>query len=108
MFAANPAAAHPKLASSVPAANAILGTAPSEIRLVFTEPLESAMSGVEIKNEAGKTIETLQASVEPTDRKQLAVSPSAPLKPGTYSVSWHAVAADTHRVKGVYSFTVNP
>ena len=105
---AAPAVAHPKLQASVPSANETLSKAPSEIRLTFSEGLEPAMSGAELKDAAGKAIETTKVSVEPTDKKQLVVSFLSPLNPGTYIVSWHAVAGDTHRVKGAYSFTVKP
>jgi methionine-rich copper-binding protein CopC len=32
--------------------------------------------------------------------------PASPLKPGVYSVKWHAVTADTHRTQGAFTFTV--
>ena len=105
---ATPTVAHPKLTSSAPAANETLTNAPGEIRLIFSEGLEPLMSGVELKDEAGETIETAKATLVPTDRKQMIVPLLAPLKPGTYNVSWHVVAADTHRMNGAYTFTVKP
>jgi methionine-rich copper-binding protein CopC len=33
---------------------------------------------------------------------------SAPLKPGVYTVHWHAVSVDTHRTQGSFQFTVRP
>jgi methionine-rich copper-binding protein CopC len=104
---ASPVMAHPKLAASLPAANATVSNSPSELRLIFNEDLEVAMSGIEVMDEAGRKIEIGKARAD-TDKKQLVIPLSIPLKAGTYNVFWHAVAADTHRVKGTYSFTVKP
>jgi hypothetical protein len=40
------------------------------------------------------------------DGKTLKATPKARLAPGSYRVDWHAVAADTHRIKGSFAFTV--
>ena len=100
------ALAHPKLMSSIPAENAMVAVGPSELRLTFNENLEPSMSGVEVKDQTGKKIETGKAASDPADAKQLVIPLSAPLGDGTYNVDWHAVAADTHRIKGSYAFTV--
>ena len=105
---ATPIVAHPKLTSSAPATDETLTKTPGEIRLIFSEGLEPLMSGVELKDEAGQKIETAKVTLVPTDRKQMIVPLLAPLKPGTYNVLWHVVAADTHRMNGAYSFTVRP
>lgn len=102
------AIAHPKLTQTMPEANATVSTGPNEIRLTFNESLEASFSGAEIKDEGGKKIETGKASTDPKDSKQLVIPLSAPLTAGKYKVTWHAVAADTHKVKGSYSFTVKP
>ena len=63
------------------------------------------MSGVDVKDQSGKKIETGKAATDP-DAKVLVIPLSAPLGDGTYHVDWHAVASDTHRIKGSYAFTV--
>ena len=98
--------AHPKLMSSTPAENATVAAGPSELRLMFNEKLEPSMSGVEVKDQSGKKIETGKVATDPADAKLLVIPLSAPLGDGTYNVDWHAVAADTHRIKGSYTFTV--
>jgi len=40
------------------------------------------------------------------DGKTLVGKLQSPLPAGTYKLGWHAVTADTHRVKGSYSFVV--
>ena len=98
--------AHPKLMSSIPAENATVAAGPSELRLTFNEKLEPSMSGVEVKDQSGKKIEIGKTATDPADAKLLVITLSAPLGDGMYKVDWHAVAADTHRIKGSYTFTV--
>ena len=40
------------------------------------------------------------------DGKTLVITTKAPMPAGGYTLDWHAVAADTHRVEGSFSFTV--
>jgi hypothetical protein len=40
------------------------------------------------------------------DGKTLIGTLKAPLPVGSYTLGWHVVTADTHRVEGSYSFTV--
>jgi methionine-rich copper-binding protein CopC len=49
-----------------------------------------------------------EASLDAKDSKQLIVPLKAELAPGKYTVAWHAVGDDTHKVDGKYSFEVKP
>ena len=106
-FVVQPALAHPKLTATVPAADA-QAQPPQEIRLSFSEALVAKFSGLDLKDKEGKRIETGPAASDPKDRKQLIVPVKAVLAPGRYTVEWHAVSEDTHRVKGSYFFEVKP
>jgi copper resistance protein C len=103
---ADSADAHPKLKSASPAADVSTNSPPKEIRLNFSEGVIAKLSGLELKDEAGKTITTGVPMNDPADRKQLVVPLPASLAAGRYTVTWHAVSEDTHRVKGEYSFEV--
>ncbi len=103
---ATTAEAHPKLVKSDPAANAIVSAAPKELRLSFNEELVPKFSSADVKDQKGQKVEIGTTAADPTNKKQLVIPLSKPLAAGTYKVEWHAVAADTHRVKGSYSFTV--
>jgi methionine-rich copper-binding protein CopC len=107
-FAATGAMAHPKLTSAVPAADgtehAALPT--REIRLNFSESVIAKFSGLELRDERGKSIATGTPAIDPKDKKQLVVPLDAPPAAGKYWVIWHAVSEDTHRVKGEYTFTI--
>jgi methionine-rich copper-binding protein CopC len=97
--------AHPKLVKSSPAANAAIDDSPKELRLSFNEELVAKFSGVEVKTSRGRRSMSAPAP-DSADKKQLVVPVPTPLAEGAYEVEWHAVAADTHRIHGSYSFTV--
>jgi methionine-rich copper-binding protein CopC len=100
--ATSPAWAHAKLTSSDPKAGAKVKS-PRLIRLVFSESLEPAFSGATLSDGAGKAI-SVSAAVGSTT---ITLMPLA-LKPGAYTVNWHSVGHDTHRVGGSVRFTVIP
>lgn len=105
---ATSAEAHPKLKSVTPAADVPSKVSPREIKLNFSEGVIAKFSGLELKDKAGKTITTGVPTNDPGDRSQLVVPLPAPLMAGRYTVTWHAVSEDTHRVKGEYSFLIAP
>lgn len=100
------AAAHPDLVAANPSPGAAVSARPTELRISFTEPLFVNFSGVVLTDARGKRIGTGKAKLAPGDAKVLVVPLKAPLAPGTYTVQWHAVSADTHRITGSYRFTV--
>jgi methionine-rich copper-binding protein CopC len=102
------ASAHPVLKETAPKIDAQIKTSPSEIRLTFNEDLVPKFSGIELKDQTGKIIQTGSAASDAKDKKQLVILVKATLSPGLYTVEWHAVAEDTHRVKGSYRFMLQP
>jgi copper resistance protein C len=98
------AVAHAMLEKAEPAAGAVLHEAPMTLRLVYSEPLEPAFSGVTVTDGSGRAVTSGAPEIS-----QSAMSVGLkPLPPGQYRVSWHAVSVDTHRTEGSYSFTVAP
>lgn len=102
LLGAMPAFAHARLTDSTPAANAGVKS-PGQIRLHFSEPLEPAFSGATLKDAAGKTI---PASAAVGAAGITLIAPM--LRPGAYTVEWHSVGHDTHRVSGHFTFKVLP
>lgn len=102
-----PTMAHPKLLSASLAADASGSTARKVIKLSFSEGVIAKFSGVELTDESGKTVSSGVPVTDPKDQKQLIVPLPEALAPGRYTVNWHAVSEDTHRVKGQYSLTIN-
>jgi copper resistance protein C len=103
---AGPAFAHPKLESASPAPDISVVTSPKEIKLNFSEGIIVKFSGLELKDEGGRPVTTGDPTTDSKDPKQFVVPISTPLTPGRYTVSWHAVSEDTHKVSGDYSFRV--
>jgi methionine-rich copper-binding protein CopC len=108
---ATPALAHPKLVTALPADKA--ATAPTNrITLTFSEPLVAAVSGMEVTMTGmpGMPNHNMKMTGYKTsvseDGKALIATFGRPLMAGTYSVQWHVVSSDTHRISGTLAFTV--
>ena len=97
--------AHSELQSTVTGAGKSPAS-PIEIRFRFNESILPQFSGIELKDQIGNAIATGKAAKDPTNRKVLIVPLKVQLSPGDYTVEWHAVSDDTHKVKGSYSFGV--
>ena len=106
IFLAGPAFAHPKLNSADPAADVSVVASPKEIKLNFSEGIIAKFSGLELKDESGRSVTVGEPVVDSKDPKQLVVPVSTALTAGRYTVTWHAVSEDTHKVSGDYSFRV--
>lgn len=100
------ALAHAHLTHAVPGVGATVKGAPDELQLSFTEAVETALSGVRVTTAAGAAVATLKPSG--ANAATLHVKLARPLSPGAYVVHWHAVAVDTHKTSGTYTFTVAP
>lgn len=107
---ASAAQAHPKLVSASPAANATV-TKPARIELRFSEKLMPKFSGADLKM-TGHGVAThppMKVTATATvarDGNTLVLTPKTPLAPGSYTVAWHVVSSDTHRITGNYAFAV--
>ena len=112
LFVGGAAVAHPRLVGTFPAANsAVSGT--NRVSLTFSERLLGPMSGGDVlmighpgvPHHPPMRINGIKPSVLANGRTLQLTSPR-PLAKGSYQVKWHAVAADTHRVAGVFAFQV--
>ncbi|SFG11592.1 hypothetical protein SAMN05518801_107207 [Novosphingobium sp. CF614] len=104
------AMAHPKLVSSSPAADASVAK-PAEISLTFNEALVGPLSGIDLvmtgmPGMANHKPMPITGFVAKAEGKTLKVKLPRPLPAGSYTLKWHAVAADQHRIEGSYNFTV--
>lgn len=105
---AGTAYAHPKLLSANPAANATVSK-PAHIELHFSEKLMPAFSKGDLTMAAMPGMAAMKmasvAALGP-DGRTLVITPNRPLARGRYSVAWHVVSTDTHKVAGSYAFAV--
>jgi hypothetical protein len=101
-----PAGAHANYVRSEPAANAVLGAAPSALRLWFAEKLDMAGTGVTLYGPGGRTPLPAAPAVLPDDPRGLTV-PLGGLGPGVYTVAWATRSAeDGDDAAGFWSFAV--
>jgi methionine-rich copper-binding protein CopC len=99
------ASAHAELRRAAPAAGGTVPTAPPEVLVNFSEPLEAAFSSIVVRDSVGKRVDKADAHLDPSDPTTMRVS-LPPLAQGTYIVVWRALTADTHRTEGAFIFRV--
>lgn len=99
------AQAHAYPTHKTPAAGATVPTSQKEVVIDFDDSLEPAFSSISVKDAHGKAVTGGKAVVDASNKKRMSVGLNS-LTPGTYTVSWVAVAADGHRTQGRYTFTV--
>jgi methionine-rich copper-binding protein CopC len=105
---ASTAFAHAQLLKAVPAVGGKVTASPKEVRLSFSEGVEPRFSGIALAMETDATEPTGKPSVDSADNRVLVAAVLQALKPGIYTVRWHAVSVDTHRTQGSFNFTVAP
>ena len=105
LVALGTALAHPTVVGSTPKNGETLDNAPHEIRILFSESIESAFTNVKVIDRAGKDVGSAPARRDPTDEKAVVVELPA-LAPGAYKAQWSALGRDGHRVKGEIAFSV--
>ena len=103
---ASPLLAHPKLKRSVPGAGDTLRSPPRELRLTFSERIESSLSSIRLFGAGGRVVLLTPVSASEGDPSTLAVALTEPLPPGSYAVDWQVAGADGHPVRGRFAFTV--
>ncbi len=104
---ASQAQAHPRIVSAAPAANSTVSPSLNEIAIVFNETLFVRFCALTLLDAHGKPVVTGPVTLDAGNRHRLFVRLGGPLPPGSYRVRWRAVSADTHRVEGAFTFTVN-
>ena len=102
------ALAHAELKSSSPAADATVAKSPDTIMITFSESIEQKFSGLILTGPDGKPVKTGASAVEGKDHEMLSVPVGDPLAAGKYTVSWHNLSSDGHKLKGSFTFTVKP
>jgi len=105
MLPAGAASAHAFLHRATPAVGSTVRQAPPEVVIDFTEAVEPMFSTIAVTDRSGARVDTGRAHLD-GGHGRLAVT-LRPLPPGTYKVTWHATATDTHKTEGSFTFTVS-
>lgn len=101
------ASAHAEYVSSLPAAGASVATAPTTVKVTFSEELNA--QGNELKVTTGGAVVDMGNTAldkSDADRKTVIVSLKTGLKDGVYTVNWKNSSADGHSEEGSFTFTV--
>ena len=101
---------HSQLVSSSPGSGDTVATAPTEIRLVFSEPIDPRYTSLDLLDGTGRTLLTAVGAPDPADPRTLV----APIPAGLslapdqiFTVDWRALsAADGHTTEGFLTFGV--
>jgi copper transport protein len=104
LAAATAASAHAVLLSTTPADGSVVAKAPAQITLRFSEPVASSLGSVRVFGPNADQLST--GGVDRPSPDTLAVSLPGRLAKGTHTVSWRAVSADGHPVRGAFAFSV--
>src|SRR5215471_8974504 len=111
------ASAHAILLRSDPAKDAVLPTAPSQVRMWFSEDLNPALSTASVINASNSTasnvnapghrVDNRDAHVSASDSKEMDVTLSPNLPPAAYLVLYQTDSAeDGHILRGSFIFYV--
>ena len=97
--------AHAFLEQAEPAVGSTVQVSPSEVRVLFTEKIEPALSSVEVLDASGKEVDKRDVHLDSSNHALLHVS-LPQLKAGTYKVVWRVVSVDTHVTNGSFNFRI--
>lgn len=100
---ASPASAHAVLASSNPAANAVLSAAPTEVVLTFSESVRKVPDRIRVIGPDGERVDQGDARF---DGAVVTIPVRQTDAQGTYLVSYRVISADSHPVAGGFTYSV--
>ncbi|HZK79528.1 MAG TPA: copper resistance CopC family protein [Humisphaera sp.] len=101
------ASAHAFVDRAEPKVGAESNSAPTEVKIWFTQQIEPAFSKIRVLDADGKQVDKKDLRQDKDNKKLLIVS-LPHLAPGTYKVEWKVVSVDTHRTSGDFKFTIKP
>jgi copper resistance protein C len=109
MALASDVVAHARLKRANPPVGGVVSASavPAELQVWFTEPVEPALSSLQVLGPDGARMDRDDLRLDAADHTQLRVT-LLPLKPSTYRVVWRVVSIDTHRTNGSFPFRVEP
>lgn len=96
--------AHAKLVRSEPKAKTSLSQTPKLIELWFSEELESGLATIEVTDQQGQRVDRGDVTLSEAGKK--AQIELGELGAGVYTVTWKAVAADEHAMRGSFTFSL--
>jgi copper transport protein len=102
---AGPAAAHPTLLFTDPAADTAVPVAPQAITLMFNEAVSIGPEAVVVLDNDGGTM-PMGAAITERGGQVVTARPAATLRPGSYTVRWRVTGTDGDVVEDEFRFGV--
>lgn len=104
---ASPAAAHAELQETQPGGGSVLSRSPRQVVLRFSEPVEVSFGSIRVFGQDGERLDTAQPA-HPDGRSDAVELDLPGLDGGAYVVTWRVLSADSHPVRGAFTFRVGP
>lgn len=99
--------AHAALLKTVPEPSRVLGKAPPQVLLTYSEPVEPRFAIVSVTDAAGRQVTSEPPARSASNPDELIV-PLRHVSEGWYLVYWRVVSVDGHPVRGAFTFAVGP
>ena len=100
--------AHAFLVRAEPRVGSTVNEPPTEMRVWFSETLQSDASSIQVFNASGKQVDKRNTHSDGGNRAILCISLFPALTPGTYKVVWRVTSMDTHVTHGDFHFQIAP
>jgi len=103
------AVGHAEYDRSVPAADAVVDIAPTQVQIWFTQEIfrRQGVNSIEVASADGTRVDLDDTAIDDDDRKLMNVSLASDLAAGVYTVRWRALSAeDGHEGQGEFRFTI--
>ncbi len=106
LLPAGAAFAHAQIRETFPVDGQRLEEAPTEAWVRFNEGVQLPTAGLRVFDATGERVDAADAAVDGEDPSRIVVGLDPALGEGTYIVTWRAVSADGHPLKGAWLYTV--
>ncbi|HSK18724.1 MAG TPA: copper resistance protein CopC [Longimicrobiales bacterium] len=100
--------AHIELDESSPAADEVLSTLPSHLRLLFSARIEGRYTSVTLTAPDGRPVTLGDVVFMSGSDREITLRLPSLTQAGTYVVRWRTAGADGHVLQGSYSFVLAP
>jgi copper transport protein len=98
------ALAHSVLTGTQPGNDVVVPESPNEVVLEFNEPVDASLGSLRVFDGQGRQVDNGEVT-QPVGR-EVAVGIDSELAPGTYTVAWRVVSADSDPISGAFVFHV--
>ncbi len=98
------ASAHSVLIGTQPGSDAVVPESPHQVVLEFNEPVDTSLGSLRVLDGQGEQVDS--GAVSQPLATEVAVGIDQELEPGTYTVAWRVVSADSDPISGAFVFHV--